>query len=218
VFLKSDLHGLVISNAPLGGRRIEDFVEILLYSSVNPCKCRTELRYRSRSYAWALRTSDRPIPICASLLGFRTFAIVGHPPPATYSIRRRDFTLTSELQPTINLRTLAAFRLFSANIVTARCARRGGAAREFVHTPNSLPNLRGTRIAPLPRWNWDVPHPNSLPGWALDLILMTTLTQFLFAIAAVLVGFASMLRQGLRVVHLFRKMCCTTTRMPSRVN
>jgi len=43
VFLKSSPYGLVISNAPLVERRIKDFVEIHLYSSMNTCKCRTEL-------------------------------------------------------------------------------------------------------------------------------------------------------------------------------
>jgi hypothetical protein len=47
VFLKSSPYGLVISNAPLVERRIKDFVEIHLYSSMNPCKCRTELHSAS---------------------------------------------------------------------------------------------------------------------------------------------------------------------------
>jgi hypothetical protein len=45
------------------------------------------------------------------------------------------------------------------------------------------------------------------------LEVLTTLTPFLLSVAAVLVGFASVLRQGMWVVRFFKKICCTTTRM-----
>jgi hypothetical protein len=42
---------------------------------------------------------------------------------------------------------------------------------------------------------------------------MTDLTPFLSSVAAVLLGLASVLRQGLRIVRFFKKIYCTTTRM-----
>jgi hypothetical protein len=43
---------------------------------------------------------------------------------------------------------------------------------------------------------------------------MTTLPHLLFSVAAVLLGFASVLPQGLRVVRLFNKICCTYVTLP----